>query len=97
MWITWMTSARDGHEHAVDDDETAAAGWQRSGVYPTICGRLALPRSLTSPPGPRCPRCIDAINAECPAPVGLGFRRSAFTAAGRALRSTLRQILARKE
>ncbi len=96
MWITWLTSACDGYEHAVDD-EIAVAGSRHSGTYPTVCGHLALPRSLTSPPGPRCPRCVEAIRAQCPETDRRGFLRTSLATAARALRSRLRQVLAGKE
>ena len=68
--VVWMTSARDGQEHAVRDAEFAAGNAQ--GRYQAECGHEVVPRALVSPCGPRCRPCA-AVAASAP---GRRYRRT---------------------
>ncbi len=58
MGLTWMTCASDRLEHAVTDEECAAAFQQNSGIYRAVCGHLVAAQAMASPPGKRCRICM---------------------------------------
>ncbi|MGI9004013.1 MAG: hypothetical protein ACR2GH_20590 [Pseudonocardia sp.] len=55
--LTWMTSAADFYEHAVSEENVAAAHGRNGCDYLAICGHGIAPCALTAPPGRPCPRC----------------------------------------
>lgn len=56
-----VTSARDGFEHLVTEDEIAPSNASR---YTALCRRDVWAAALAAPPGPRCPACITVRNAD---------------------------------
>ena len=56
LFTTWFTSAADGRDHAVTDEE-AGRGFQSATDPEALCGDVVTPVPLTTPPGPRCHRC----------------------------------------
>ncbi len=68
VWITWMTCAGDGWEHAVGDEQVADGCRRGTGRYRSVCGRLIMPGPLACPPGLRCPNCTAALPGPRPAP-----------------------------
>ncbi len=59
-WLTWMTCALDGLEHAVTDEAFAVACRQDSGIYRAVCGHMVAVLPMISPPGRRCRACVQA-------------------------------------
>jgi len=62
LWVTWMTCAYDGLEHAISDEAFALAYDQGIGAYHAVCGHLVVPQALISPPGRRCGECLAVLH-----------------------------------
>lgn len=69
--VVWMTCSVDGRDHAVTGSHADTASERERGIYAAVCGRLVAPKSMVSPPGPRCQACCLLI------PVLYGQRRQA--------------------
>ncbi len=54
-----MTCAVDGRAHLVADPELGSGLSRGDGTYRAVCGRRVVAVSLSTPPGPACPRCSD--------------------------------------
>lgn len=85
-YLLWITSVRDGHDHAVYDDELDAGAV--SGHYRAICEHDVVPAAMSAPPGPRCLVCL----MRCDRIAQSARRGSAWRAiqASRRLRSLIR-------
>lgn len=55
----WVTA--DGMDHAVADEEIAAG--RSAGRFMALCGLPVAPAALSTPPGPRCDRCLVFLRA----------------------------------
>lgn len=62
LHVSWFTSATDGREHAVTDEEYAQAREARTDPE-AVCGATMLPTSLTAKPGKRCLSCARYVQA----------------------------------
>ena len=54
-YLLWITSMRDGRDHAVSDAELDTGS--KNGHYRALCGHDVIPTAMTAPPGQRCPNC----------------------------------------
>jgi hypothetical protein len=59
----WVTSVTGEADHAVTDEDMAAALTDDSGLYRTLCGATIIAAPLVCPPCPRCTRCRDILRA----------------------------------
>jgi len=59
--IIMLTSAVDGVDHAVTDEEMGAG--RASGTYVALCGARVPAASLTAPPAQSCPPCAVILRA----------------------------------
>lgn len=62
LHVSWFTSATDGREHAVTDEEYAQA--RAAGTDPeAMCGEIMMPTPLMAEIGRRCGSCARYIKA----------------------------------
>jgi hypothetical protein len=63
-----MTSAADGHTHAITADEFERSVLTGLGRYRAVCGADVVVASMVARPGPRCSRCAEhRRESECAA------------------------------
>ncbi len=56
-----LTCARDGRTHRVDEHAYATGLGSRRGTFRAVCGVIVLAGALVTPPGRRCPTCVDIV------------------------------------
>jgi len=78
-YLLWITSVRDGRDHAVSDAELDTGS--KNGHYRALCGHDVIPTAMTAPPGQRCPTCA--------------LRRAALTRVDRATDTGMPRLMAR--
>lgn len=61
VWFVWLTTLDQDLDHAVTDEEMAAGGLQRRGVYRGLCGAVFLPAPMERAPGVPCPYCVAVV------------------------------------
>jgi hypothetical protein len=67
LFITGRTSARDGYEHAVSDEE-ATRGFHEDDDPEAVCGHRVAPMPLETPQGQPCPECVRFLRARASLP-----------------------------
>jgi hypothetical protein len=68
-----MTSAADGHTHAITAAEFEHGVLTGLGRYRAACGADVVVASMVANPGPRCPRCAEYRRQSERAPVPHGL------------------------
>lgn len=59
----WITSVTGEADHAVIDEDMAAAVAAGNGLYSTLCGTVIVAAPLVCPPRPRCRQCLAVLQA----------------------------------
>lgn len=62
LWTVWVTSLEHGVDHAVTDEEMAAA-MADGREFATVCGTTMLPAPMVCASRPPCPRCVLFLRA----------------------------------
>ncbi|MGI9004015.1 MAG: hypothetical protein ACR2GH_20600 [Pseudonocardia sp.] len=76
LWLSWITCTNDGADHAVTDKELTTGAHHDSGRYQALCGHIAIPEAMITPPGRRCAACRATLDAQQrPAPKQARWRR----------------------
>jgi len=63
---TWITDARDKHEHGIAEDDLWTTEGKPRPAYTALCGHRVHPGALASPCGPRCEHCEDVAHPPKP-------------------------------
>jgi len=64
LWLTWLNCTNDGTDHAVTDQELTTGQHRDSGRYQAVCGHIATPQAMITPPGRRCVTCRTTLDAQ---------------------------------
>jgi len=63
VWLVWVTSVEHGVDHAVADDEMAAA-ITNDRAFKTQCGTTMLPAPMVCAPRSACRQCVSVLAAK---------------------------------
>lgn len=85
VWLVWVTSVEHGVDHAVTDDEMAAA-ITNGRAFRTQCGTTMLPAPMICDPRPTCRQCVSVLHARSRAHRATAARHRRSSPVARTLR-----------
>lgn len=63
FFVVWQTSADDGYQHAITDEEFTFGKGTTEGRFEAVCGHYMVLADSFKAPGRFCPRCVVFVRA----------------------------------